>query len=166
LDTQIDIFTKQLLLAHKKNKFVSVHCVYEWEQLYKTIETLKLTNYENMILLHSFQADAKLVERFGSLNCWFSISPGCINEKNYKMLKSLPLESIVLESDAPSMFNKAIYNNENEYNFYFMKDEKYQNHPVSILQTVKELAEILEMSCEEFMKIISKNSKKLISKLI
>jgi Tat protein secretion system quality control protein TatD with DNase activity len=166
LDVQIEIFTKQLQLAYNKHKFVSVHCVYEWDKLFKTITSLGLKDFDNMILLHSFQAEAKLVERFKTLKCWFSISPGCINEKNYKMLKSLPLDNIVLESDAPSMFNKAIYNTEDEYNFYPIKDEKTQNHPMSILQAGRVLSEILEIGYDDLMKIIAKNSKRLISKLI
>jgi Tat protein secretion system quality control protein TatD with DNase activity len=166
LDTQIDIFKKQLILANSKHKFVSIHCVYEWDKLYKAMDALKLENYDNMILLHSFHADSKLVNKFKNFNCWFSISPGCFNEKNYAMLKQIPLENLVLESDAPSMFNPAIYDKTEDYNFYAIKDEKTQNHPLSVLQLGKALAKLYEINLNDFMKIISKNSKKLISKLI
>jgi Tat protein secretion system quality control protein TatD with DNase activity len=155
-------------LGIARNKFISIHCVYEWDKLYKALDALDIKDYDHKILLHSFQAESKLVDKFKKFNCWFSLSPGCLVEKNYQMIKSLPMDLLVLESDAPSMFNKAIYDNEEQYNFYIKNEDKNipQNHPMSILQLGKVLSELFEIGYEDFMKIITKNNKKLISKLL
>ena len=48
------------------------------------------------------------------LNVFYSISSSCFTKSNYEMLKVIPNDKLLLESDAPSMFNKSIYDNETE----------------------------------------------------
>ncbi len=114
----------------------------------------------NRIILHSFQASKKIMEKFINFNVFFSISAGCFNEKNYEMIKSIPLERILLESDAPSMFNKAIYENEQEYSFYFLEEGKignFKNHPISILNLAKNICELKGIEYDSFINILKKN---------
>jgi Tat protein secretion system quality control protein TatD with DNase activity len=83
------------------------------------------------------------------------------------MLNLIPLDKILLESDAPSMFNKDIYEKEEEFEFYY-KDEKnqYKNHPISIISLSKRLAELRKISYEEFSQQLHKNYIKLIQNLL
>ncbi len=106
------------------------------------------------------------MEKFNKFNVWFSISPGCFSEKNYEMLKKIPLDKLLLESDAPSMFNSQVYDDENEYNFYPKEGEKYKNHPISILSLAKKISLLRGIDFNDFRKIIWANNKKLISYLI
>lgn len=164
LDKQIEIFVKQLEFANETNKLVTIHCVYEWEKLYKILEKSSISNLvNNKIILHSFQGTKKMVEKFNKFNPWFSISAGCYSHKNEEMIKAIPADRLILESDSPSMFNKHIYSSEKEYDYYF-KDENshFKNHPMSILSLSKKVSEVKEVDSNEFIKIISNNYKQII----
>ena len=78
LENQIEIFKKQIELANELNKLVHIHCVYEWDKLYKILNNMKIENLikNNKIILHSFQGKKKHIEKFNNLNCYFSISSG------------------------------------------------------------------------------------------
>lgn len=156
-------------LAEKYNKIVTIHCVYEWEKLFKAIESLEEKNNlvkDSKIILHSFQGNRKIMEKFKNFNTWFSLSPGCFNDKNFDMIKKMPIENMLLESDSPSMFNNLIYDNENIYNYYFKEENgKIKNHPISILDLGMKIAELKEISYEKLMHQIKVNSKKIIKKI-
>ncbi len=172
LDKQIEIFKKQLEFANEENKLVTIHCVYEWEKLFKAIENSSISNLTtDRIILHSFQGTKKIMEKFKKFNVWFSISPGCFNEKNSEMINDIPVERLLLESDAPSMFNKDIYDNKEEYDFYFKEintdgNEKYKNHSMCIYNLAKKVAALKKIEFDSFMKIMSKNYRRIISVLI
>ena len=57
LNDQIEIFQKQLSYANDNNLLVHIHCVYEWDKLYKIMSNMNLDNLikNKKILLHSFQ---------------------------------------------------------------------------------------------------------------
>lgn len=157
---------KQFDLAEKYNKLVTIHCVYEWEKLYKAIENNK--NKENLvqeskIILHSFQGNCKIMEKFKNFNPWFSISPGCFIEKNFDMIRKIPIENLLLESDSPSMFNNLIYDDENKFSFYFKEENgKFKNHPMSIIDLGSKIAELKEIPIKYFFEQIQKNSKRIL----
>lgn len=157
---------KQFDLAEKYNILVTIHCVYEWEKLYKAIENNK--NKENLIqeskiILHSFQGNCKIMEKFKKFNPWFSISPGCFTEKNFDMIRKIPIENLLLESDSPSMFNNLIYDDENKFKFYFKEENgKFKNHPMSIIDLGTKIAELKEISIKYLFEQIQINSKKIL----
>ncbi len=159
LNDQIEIFKKQLIYANDNNLLVHIHCVYEWDKLYKIMSNINLDNLikNKKILLHSFQGKVKHINKFNNLNVYYSISSGCYTSGNYEMLKNLPLDKILFESDSPSMFNKAVYNDTKEYeNFY--SENKKNNSPESIKYLCIKLAELKNMKYEDLAKIVYKNS--------
>ena len=158
LDDQIEVFKKQLLYANENNLLVHIHCVYEWDKLYKIMSNMKIDNLqkENKIILHSFQGKVKHIKKFNNLNCYYSISSGCFSSGNYEMLKTLPLNKILFESDSPSMFNKSVYENEAEYSHFY--GEKKNNSPESIKYLCKKLAELKNMKYEDLAKTVYNNS--------
>jgi TatD DNase family protein len=159
LNDQIEIFKKQLIYANDNNLLVHIHCVYEWDKLYKIMSNINLDNLikNKKILLHSFQGKVKHINKFNNLNVYYSISSGCYTSGNYEMLKNLPLDKILFESDSPSMFNKAVYNDAKEYeNFY--SENKKNNSPESIKYLCIKLSELKNMKYEDLAKIVYKNS--------
>ena len=162
LETQIEIFKKQIELANELNVLVHIHCVYEWDKLFKILNNMKIENLikNNKIILHCFQGKKKHIEKFNNLNCYFSISSGCFTKGNFEMLKNLPNNKILFESDSPSMFNKEIYSNENEYKHFYNEDKK-NNSPESIKFLCKKFAELKEINEIEFCNIIYNNSLKV-----
>ena len=159
LDQQIEIFKKQLIYANENNLLVHIHCVYEWDKLYKIMSNMKLDNLikNNKILLHSFQGKVKHINKFNNLNCYYSISSGCFTTGNYEMLKNLPLDKILFESDSPSMFNKNVYDNEKQYQ-HFYSEEKKNNSPESIKYLCIKMAELRNMNYEELANNVYNNS--------
>ncbi len=151
---------------------VTIHCVYEWEKLFKAIEKSSISNLTNdKIILHSFQGSKKIMEKFLKFNVWFSISPGCFNEKNSEMIKEIPVDRLLIESDAPSMFNMDIYENKEEYDFYFKEisfdgTEKFRNHSMCIFKLASKVAFMKKIELESFMKTLSGNYRRIINVLI
>ena len=159
LDNQIEIFKKQLIYANENNLLVHIHCVYEWDKLYKIMSNMKLDNLikNNKILLHSFQGKVKHINKFNNLNCYYSISSGCFSTGNYEMLKNLPLNKILFESDSPSMFNKSVYDDEKQYQ-HFYSESKKNNSPESIKYLCIKLAELRNIKYEELANTVYNNS--------
>ena len=167
LDNQIEIFKKQLIYANENNLLVHIHCVYEWDKLYKIMSNMKLDNLikNNKILLHSFQGKVKHINKFNNLNCYFSISSGCFSTGNYEMLKNLPLNKILFESDSPSMFNKNVYDDEKQYN-HFYSEAKKNNSPESIKYLCIKLAELRNMKFEELANAVYNNSLEILKEFL
>ena len=167
LNDQIEIFQKQLSYANDKNLLVHIHCVYEWDKLYKIMSNMNLDNLikNKKILLHSFQGKVKHINKFNNLNVYYSISSGCFNTGNYEMLKNLPLEKILFESDSPSMFNKAVYDNEKDYQHFYSENKK-NNSPESIKFLCDKLAKLRNMKSEELAKIAYKNSLEILKEFL
>jgi Tat protein secretion system quality control protein TatD with DNase activity len=109
--------------------------------------------------------------KFLKFNPWFSLSAGCFIEKNFEMIKEIPLDRLLLESDSPSMFNKNIYEKEEDYSFYFTEisdvneNIKYQNHPMSILNLGRKIAELKNIDYEYLMDKVKINSSIVINKI-
>ena len=159
LNEQIEIFEKQLSYANDNNLLVHIHCVYEWDKLYKIMSNMNLDNLikNKKILLHSFQGKTKHINKFNNLNVYYSISSGCFTPGNYEMLKNLPLDKILFESDSPSMFNKAVYDDEKNYSHFYSENKK-NNSPESIKYLCAKLAQLRNMKFEGLAKNVYNNS--------
>ena len=167
LNDQIEIFKKQMIYANENNLLVHIHCVYEWDKLYKIMSNMKIDNLikNNKLLLHSFQGKVKHINKFNNLNCYYSISSGCFTSGNYEMLKSLPLNKILFESDSPSMFNKSVYEDEKQYQ-HFHTEEKKNNSPESIKYLCIKMAELRNMKFEDLANAIYNNSLEVLKEYI
>lgn len=168
LNNQIEIFKKQLALANENNLLVHIHCVYEWDKLYKIMSTMNLNNLiqNKKIILHSFQGKIKHIEKFKLMNVYFSISSGCFTKSNYEMLTKLPNEQILLESDAPSMFNAEIYENQENYINFPKENTKIKNSPESVIYLCEKLASLKQIPKDEFKLMIYHNSLKVYDEFI
>ena len=131
------------------------------------MSNMKLDNLikNNKILLHSFQGKVKHINKFNNLNCYFSISSGCFSTGNYEMLKNLPLNKILFESDSPSMFNKNVYDDEKQYN-HFYSEAKKNNSPESIKYLCIKLAELRNMKFEELANAVYNNSLEILKEFL
>lgn len=149
---------------------MQIHCVYEWDKLFKIMNELKLDNLikNKKIILHSFQGKPKHIDKFITLNVWYSLSSGCYCEKNIEMIKKIPLDKLVYESDSPSMFNTMIYPDDYDYKEMGLKDclENQNNTPISIIFLNEKIAEIKCMKPNELSLIVLNNSNSILDKII
>ncbi|XP_020243444.1 uncharacterized protein LOC109821691 [Asparagus officinalis] len=99
---QIDVFRKQLELGMELERPVSIHCVRAFGDL---LEVLKDTGpFPAGVILHSYLGSAEMVSPLSNLGAYFSFSGYLTSMKSTKakkMLKAVPMDRILLETDAP-----------------------------------------------------------------
>ena len=144
-DVQIAVFKKQMELAERVKKPVVIHTR---EALQDTINVLK--EYPNVGgILHcypgSLEAAKPLLDRY-----YIGIG-GTLTFKNNKktkeLVRELPLEKIVLETDCPYLTPVPFRGKRNE--------------PIYTKYVAEEVARIKEISVEQVIKVTTENAKKI-----
>ncbi|KAG9455344.1 hypothetical protein H6P81_008248 [Aristolochia fimbriata] len=100
--SQIEVFEQQLKLAKEIEKPASVHCVRAFGDVLQAMQSIG--PFPAGVILHSFQGSAEVVPGFAKLGAYFSFSGYIMSlktQKAKKMLKAVPTDRILLESDAP-----------------------------------------------------------------
>lgn len=189
---QIEVFRQQLQLAKELKKPASVHCVRAFGDLLHIVKDIG--SFPDGLLLHSYLGSAEMVPEFVKSGAYFLLSGYIMPmkvQKAKKMLKTIPLERILLESDAPDALPHL------ELSSLFLVDEDPSlpqeifahgrtaasnvstssdtsrdasslpkdmlNHPANIHNVLDYVANLLEISKEELAEISYKNSIRLFS---
>uniref|UniRef100_A0ACD5V4S2 Uncharacterized protein n=1 Tax=Avena sativa TaxID=4498 RepID=A0ACD5V4S2_AVESA len=166
---QVEVFQRQLELAKELEKPVSVHCVRAFGDL---LEILKRTGpFPAGVLLHSYLGSAEMVPSLANLGCYFSLSgflAGMKSTKTKKMLKAIPLDRILLETDAPDAIPKldnvslvAVPVDTSDPDN--ISSNESLNHPSNIHIVLSYVATLLEMPKAELAEVSYKNATKLFS---
>lgn len=173
---QREVFCQQLQLAKEIKRPASIHCVEAFDDM---IEILKsLGPFPAGFLLHSYIGSAELVPELANLGAYFSISGHLmpVEESNAKkILQAIPLERLLLETDAPDALPKSlnsgclpIVTKENSV----LQDEEGDrselpidtlNQPANICHVLDYAASLLEMDKEELAQISYANAKSIFS---
>ena len=144
-----ELFEMQIALAKKMNLPVIVHSRDAFEQ---TLSCIKNSGYHNGVI-HCYSYGLEEAKEFLDLGWYIALGGGVTYTKKSKMeqmhelIKYIPLEKLVLETDAP-----------------YLAPVPYrgkQNTPLLIEETYKFIAEILNISVEELAGLVIKNTKKL-----
>ncbi|XVE90360.1 hypothetical protein DITRI_Ditri20bG0071300 [Diplodiscus trichospermus] len=99
---QIEVFRRQLQLAKELKKPASVHCVRAFGDLLQIVKDIG--PFADGLILHSYLGSVEMVPEFAKAGAYFSLSGFLMSmeaQKAKKMLKTIPSERILLESDAP-----------------------------------------------------------------
>jgi TatD DNase family protein len=145
-DKQIELFENQLKLAEKYNKPVVVH---SREATQDTIDILG--KYNITVYIHCFSGSKETADIYVKRGYYIGVG-GVLTFKNAKIkdvIKDIPLENLLLETDAPYLAPTPYRGNPNE--------------PAYLLETVKFLAEVKEESLENIEQKILENSRKIFS---
>ena len=101
-DKQKAIFEGQLQIAKDLDKAVIIHIVKAYGESLKILRKLKIPRF----MIHNFAGSLDIALEFMNLGGYLSVS-GVATRKNAcrirKILSELPLERLVLESDAPDL---------------------------------------------------------------
>lgn len=143
-DLQKEVFKKQLELAIKLDKPVVIHCRDAYGDALDILNEYK----EVRGIMHSYSGSYEfaknLMDRF-----YFSIS-GPVTFKNAKnvknMVKELPIERIMVETDSPYLTPTPYRGKRNE--------------PIFVEYVAREIADRKNMKYEEVKEITNKNTKK------
>ncbi len=143
-EIQKEVFRKQMELARKAGKPVVIHTRDAMED---TINILnEYMDVEGIVHCYpgSFESAMKLVDRY-----YFGIN-GVVTFKNNKKTKEavekIPLERLILETDAPYLTP--------------MPYRGKRNEPSYVYYVAKEIAEIKGISIEEVIRVTTENAKK------
>jgi len=144
-DVQIAGFRKQMELAERVKKPVVIHTR---EALQDTLDVLK--DYKNVGgILHCYPGSLEAAKPF--LDRYYLGIGGTLtfknNKKTKKLVKELPLEKIVLETDCPYLTPVPFRGKRNE--------------PVYTKYVAEEVARIKEISVEEVIRVTTENAKKI-----
>ena len=147
-EEQAEAFIKQINLAIKYNKPLSIH---SRDALQLTYDTLKKHNAQVVGgVMHSYSGSSEMANEFIKLNFKLGIS-GPVTFKNGRTMKEvverIDLKYIISETDSPYLTPHPYRGKE--------------NGPKYIPLIVDKIAEIKEMSVDEVEKQIEKNVKEL-----
>ena len=144
-DKQIELFEKMLTLAEKHELPVIVHSRKAMQDTYDMLKRHDLVGS-----LHSYQGSAEMAKQFIKLGFCLGVG-GTIthsnNKKTRKMLKEIGISNIVVETDSP----------------YLPPEGKRgeENNPMNLRYIIEKIAEELEMSEEEIIKITTENAQRI-----
>ena len=131
-DEQKEVFRKVLKLAVKLNKPVIIHAWAGEEDCINILE--EEIQGKIPVILHCFGGRKSLVTRAKELGYYFSVPPSTVRTSNFNtLIKKVPIEQLFTETDAPwqSLIKGEI------------------NESANVLETVKKIAEIKDISVEE-----------------
>lgn len=147
-DEQIELFESQLEIAERNNLPVIIH---SREATLDTINILKKHNCKGII--HSFSGSYETAIEYIKMGYLIGIN-GVITFKNskiFEVIKRLPLESIVLETDSP-----------------YLTPVPYRgrkNSPKYIFDIAKYVSNLFEVDMESLAKITNDNLNRVFDKL-
>lgn len=101
IDKQINVFKKQLQIAERLNRPVSIHCVRSWMELFES-----LGNFNGKIkgVIHSFSGSAESMELLVKAGLYISYSPFILknpSRKTIEAIKRTPIDNLLIETDSP-----------------------------------------------------------------
>lgn len=105
-ERQIEVFDKIIYWSSLfGNKVISIHSVKSDKTVIDILEKYNCLN-NNICILHWFSGTITQLNRAINLGCYFSINIEMIKSENgKKLLKKIPTDRILLESDAPFISN-------------------------------------------------------------
>lgn len=145
LDQQVQAFKKQIRLAKKHELPIAIHCRDAFEEIFQVLEEEKDDRLRG--IFHCFTGTLAQAEKALSYNMKLGIG-GVVTFKNGKIdqfLKQIPLEHIVLETDAPYLAPAPFRGKRNESAY--------------ILYVLKKIAELYGSSEEEIARVTTENSR-------
>ncbi len=143
---QIEIFRNMLSIAEKYNKPVVIHSRDAIQDTYNIISEYPTVK----CVLHCYSSSLEMAKEFVKKGVMLGIG-GVVTFKNSKKLvevvKEIPLENLLLETDSP-----------------YLSPEPYrgkQNKPNNVMLVAKKIAEIKNISVEEVIEVTTNNAKKV-----
>ena len=147
LAEQQEAFKLQIQWAKQKNLPIVIHCREAFDEIFEILELEKASNLRG--IFHCFTGTLEQAKKAISYNMKLGIG-GVATFKNGKIdtfLSQIPLQNIVLETDAPYLSPVPFRGKRNESSY--------------ITYVVEKLATIYEVSFNDIAKITTENSKEV-----
>lgn len=146
---QKNLFIKQIEFALKHNKPLMLHCREAYDDVLDILEKIKKEAGEKLRgNAHFFAGNIEQAKRFLDLGFSMSFTGVITFARNYdEVIKFLPLDRIMSETDAP-----------------FVAPAPYRgkrNEPTFVVEVVRKLAEIKNIEMDKIREALLKNAKKM-----
>lgn len=159
LDEQRDAFTWQLALAAERNLPVTIHCIDAWGAL---ADALRHTpRPARGFLLHAYGGSAEMAREFAALGAYFSFNGYFLGERQAakrEVFKTLPLDRLLVETDAPAMPLPA---DRRTHELPGLADGNPINHPANLRAVYAGLAEIRDLPFDALATQVAENFTRL-----
>lgn len=149
---QMPIFIDQLQIARTMARTPSIHCVKAWQPLFEAL-SISATPW---FLMHGFSGSIESAHRLISLGAYFSCSGDILHPRRAKQLnlfRQLPLDRILLETDAPDMIPPPPFQSHPVGGGW--------NHPANLAAVGHEIALRLGIPVDDFAQQTSANASQL-----
>ncbi len=134
---QKEVFERMIEIAKKFDKPITVHIRDAYEDAFEILERV---DYQN-VHLHMFGGD-KFINKIISNQWKISVGPILLRSKKHKrIVKALPLEKIMLETDSP-----------------YIKIDNRESNPLDVKIVAQKISEIKKVSLEEVERITDENA--------
>ncbi len=152
-EKQREVFKRQIELALELNKPLMLHIrdngkVDAYQDAINIIRQYKVAHQSLRGNVHFFAGTLEIARQFVEMGFTISFTGAITYGDNYtEVVRNIPLESILSETDCP-----------------FVAPVPYRgkrNEPVYVIEVVKKIAEIKELSLDEVAEQLVENSKKL-----
>ena len=142
---QAEVFIKQIELAHEVGKPLMIHCREAFRDLIQLLTSHLQFLTSNPGVCHFFSGTIEDAQKLMDLGFSFSFGGVITFARAYeKLIKFIPLDRILLETDAPYVAPQAYRGKRNE--------------PLYIEETAKKIARILDKDFEEIARITTENA--------
>ncbi len=148
-DLQKQVFIQQILIAEKLKLPVVIHIRDAMDDALNILEKYK-NHLNNGVIIHCFNGNEKDAARILNLGFNFTVG-GIVTFKNSGILsqvvKQIPIEKIMLETDSPYLAPEPLRGTKNE--------------PKNLVWIAEKIAQIKNLNVEDVAKITSDNAKRI-----
>lgn len=131
--------------AESGDKVITVHSVRAVKAVLDHVQAY-LPQEKGKIVLHWFTGTKREAERAVELGCYFSINMAMLNERHFSMIKSLPIERILTETDGP-----------------FTKVGSHASKPIDVRLVVEALSQLYMRPAEQIALAVRNNLRNLLA---
>ncbi|MEM0911635.1 MAG: TatD family hydrolase [Pseudomonadota bacterium] len=141
-------FIQQLTLAQETGKGLYLHERDAWEQQLALLE--KYARNASFRIQHCFTGTKHQMQSYLNLGCYIGVTGWICDPKRGVELResicALPLEKLLVETDAPFLFPKTV------------KPRSSNNHPRYLIHIIQEIAEIIGVDADIVKRTTEKNA--------
>lgn len=165
LEQQRELFVEQLALARKNGLPLVIHArgqhIADYQAYTEILDILKAEQFSLPVYFHSFGGDYELAKRIIDQGNYVGVN-GIITYSNAKELaltvSKIPLERVLLETDAPFLIPSNLDRKELE--------SAKTNEPFAIFYTAKRIAALKNCSLDEVLETTTKATRKIFAKIL
>jgi TatD DNase family protein len=151
---QIDFLATQLQIAKRVGKPAILHCragknPEENDTAFEDLFTILQDERVKDAVMHCFSGNQQQADEALDLGLMLSFTGNITYERNHKLrdvIKTIPIQRIMIETDSPFMTPQAFRDKPNE--------------PAYVIEVAKTIAEVKELSLDQVLEATSKNAER------